>query len=199
MSLLVKICGLRNEADVLAAVEAGADAVGFVFAESVRRVTPKEAAVATASLHNDIRKVAVMCHPSNEEWQEVLLEFRPDALQTDIDDIDALEIPDTVQIIPVIREGNPLLDAELPDVFLYEGAKGGQGEVVDWQRAADIAARGKMILAGGLTPANLAQAITTTRPFGVDVCSGTESEPGVKSHELIREFIKAARAAEQDL
>lgn len=199
MSLLVKICGLRNESDVLAAVEAGADAVGFVFAESVRRVTATEAAAATASLHSDIRKVAVMHHPSNEEWQDVLLGFRPDALQTDIDDFEALDMPDIVQRIPVVREGNPLLDAELPDVFLYEGAKGGQGEVVDWQRAADIAARGKMILAGGLTPANLAQAITTVRPFGVDVCSGTESEPGEKNHELIREFVKAARVAEQDL
>ena len=67
MSLLVKICGLRSESDVLAAVEAGADAVGFVFAESVRRVTPTEAAEASASLHSDIRKVAVMRHPSNDK------------------------------------------------------------------------------------------------------------------------------------
>jgi phosphoribosylanthranilate isomerase len=199
MSLLVKICGLRTEADVLAAVEAGADAVGFVFAKSVRRVTAEEAAAATASLHSDIRKVAVMLHPSNEEWQDVLLEFRPDALQTDIEDIEALDIPDTVQIIPVIREGNPVLDGGLPDVFLYEGASSGQGEVVDWQRAAAVAGRGKMILAGGLSAANLSEAIESVHPFGVDVSSAVESEPGVKSHELIREFIKAARAAEQDL
>ena len=199
MSLLVKICGLRSESDVLAAVDAGADAVGFVFAESVRRVTPAEAAEATASLHNDIRKVAVMRHPSNEEWQEVLLEFRPDALQTDIEDFEALDVPDTVQIIPVIREGSPLLDAELPDVFLYEGVNSGQGEVVDWQRAASIAARGKMILAGGLSVANLGEAIASVRPFGIDVSSAVESEPGRKSPELIREFIEAARAAEQDL
>ena len=199
MSLLVKICGLRSESDVLAAVDAGADAVGFVFAESVRRVTPAEAAEATASLHSDIRKVAVMRHPSNEEWQDVLLAFRPDALQTDIDDIDALDIPDTVQIIPVIREGSPTLDADLPDVFLYEGANSGQGKVVDWRRAADIAARGRMILAGGLTAANLGEAITSVRPFGVDVSSAVESEPGRKSPELIREFVNAARAAEQDL
>ena len=199
MSLLVKICGLRSESDVLAAVEAGADAVGFVFAESVRRVTPTEAAEASASLHSDIRKVAVMRHPSNEEWQDVLLTFRPDALQTDLDDIETLEIPDTVQIIPVIREGSAALDAELPDVFLYEGAHSGQGERVDWQCAATIAARGKMILAGGLSAANLGEAIASVRPFGVDVSSAVESEPGRKSPELIREFINAARAAEQDL
>ena len=199
MSLLIKICGLRSESDVLAAVEAGADAVGFVFAESVRQVTAAEAADATASLHNDIRKVAVMRHPINEQWQEVLLEFRPDALQTDIEDIETLDIPDTVQVIPVLREGDALLDADLPDVFLYEGANSGQGEVVDWQRAASIATRGKMILAGGLSSANLGEAIASVRPFGVDVSSAVESEPGRKSPELIREFIKAARAAEQDL
>lgn len=199
MSLLVKICGLRSEADVLAAGEAGADAVGFVFAKSARRVTTEAAAAATASLHNDIRKVAVMRHPSNEEWQEVLLEFRPDALQTDIEDIEALDIPDTVQIIPVIREGNPVLDGDLPDVFLYEGANSGRGEVVDWQCAAAIAERGKMILAGGLSAENIGEAIASVHPFGVDVSSAVESEPGRKSPELIREFINAARAAEQDL
>lgn len=199
MSLLVKICGLRNESDVLAAVEAGADAVGFVFAESVRRVTVAEAAIATASLHSDIRKVAVMRHPSNEEWQDVLLEFRPDALQTDIEDVDGLDVPDNVQIIPVIREGSAALDAELPDVFLYEGANSGQGELVDWQRAAIIAERGRLILAGGLSAENIGEAIASVRPFGVDVSSAVESEPGRKSPELMREFINAARAAEQDL
>jgi len=103
MNLLVKICGLRSEADVAAAVEAGADAVGFVFAESVRRVTATEAAEATEKMHNDIRKVAVMRHPSNEEWQDILLEFRPDVLQTDIEDFALLDVPDTVQRFPVIR------------------------------------------------------------------------------------------------
>ena len=199
MSLLVKICGLRNEADVIAAIEAGADAVGFVFADSVRKISAREAAAATANMHEDTRKVAVMRHPTNDEWQDVLLEFRPDALQTDIQDFETLDIPDTVQMIPVIREGNPVLDADLPDVFLYEGANSGQGEVVDWQRAAAIAERGKMILAGGLSAANLSNAIASVRPFGVDVSSAVESEPGVKSHELIREFINAARVAEQKL
>ena len=118
MSVLVKICGLRNAADVTAAAEAGADAIGFVFAKSVRRVTAAEAAEATAQLHSDIRKVAVMRHPSDEEWSEVLLEFRPDLLQTDIEDFETLDVPDTVQQLPVIREGHVALNEELPDVFL---------------------------------------------------------------------------------
>lgn len=199
MSVLVKICGLRSEADVNVAVEQGAEAVGFVFAESVRRVTPAEAAAATANLHNDIRKVAVMRHPTNEEWQDVLIGFRPDVLQTDIEDFASLEVPDTVQCLPVIREGNPVLDGELPDVFLYEGAKSGAGETVDWHKAARVAERGRMILAGGLDPDNVTAAIRSVRAFGVDVSSGVESEPGIKSAEKIAAFIQAVRAAEKDL
>ncbi len=197
MNVLVKICGLRNAADVTAAVDAGADAIGFVFAESVRRVTPAEAAEATAQLRTDIRKVAVMRHPSDEEWQEVLLEFRPDLLQTDIEDFETLDVPDAVQRLPVIREGHVVLNEELPDVFIYEGASSGQGEVVDWECAAGIAERGKMILAGGLSAQNIGEAIATVRPFGVDVSSGVETEPGVKNPEQIQEFIDAVRAAEQ--
>jgi len=199
MSLLVKICGLRTESDVNVAVEAGADAVGFVFAKSVRRVTPQEAAAAAASLRSDVRKVAVMRHPSNDEWQEVLLAFRPDVLQTDIEDFESLLVPDTVQCLPVIREGSTALAADLPDVFLYEGGNSGQGETVDWGKAAEVASRGRLVLAGGLNAANLGDAVTIVRPFGVDVSSAVESEPGVKSATLIREFIDAARAAEQRL
>jgi len=199
MSLLVKICGLRSESDVNVAVDAGADAVGFVFAKSVRQVTAQEAVAATANMRNDIRKVAVMRHPSNDEWQEVLLEFRPDVLQTDIEDFELLEVPDTVLCLPVIREGSPALERNLPDVFLYEGGRSGQGETVDWQKAGEVALRGRMVLAGGLSAENLSEAIAIVCPFGVDVSSTVESEPGVKSPELIREFIDVARVAEQQL
>jgi phosphoribosylanthranilate isomerase len=199
MSLLVKICGLRNIADVEVAIDAGANAVGFVFAESVRRISPQEAAIATANMRDDIRKVAVMRHPTNEEWQDVLVNFRPDVLQTDIEDFETLDVPATVQCLPVIREGNPLLKGDLPDVFLYEGAKSGRGETVDWEMAEAIARRGRMLLAGGLSAKNMSEAVAAVRPFGVDVSSAVESEPGIKSPELIREFINAVRTAEQQL
>ena len=88
MSLLVKICGLRKADDVKAAVSAGADAVGFVFAESVRRVSPSEALKLTQYLPKRVRRVAVMRHPTQSEWQEVLDTFSPDVLQTDIDDFE---------------------------------------------------------------------------------------------------------------
>ncbi|MDX1509483.1 MAG: phosphoribosylanthranilate isomerase [Woeseiaceae bacterium] len=196
MSVLVKICGLSSAADVEAAVDAGANAVGFVFAESVRRVLVEQAAAATAQLRNDVRKVAVMRHPTADEWRDVLLTFRPDVLQTDIGDFDALDVPDSVVKLPVIREGDAAADGDLPDVFVYEGRQSGAGVAVDWQRAAEIAKRGTMILAGGISAANVAEAIATVRPFGVDVSSAVESEPGRKDPALIREFIDAVRAAE---
>ncbi|MCK5326505.1 MAG: phosphoribosylanthranilate isomerase [Woeseiaceae bacterium] len=196
MSLLVKICGLRNAADVSAAITAGADAVGFVFAESVRRVTPGEARDATAGVGQDVRRVAVMRHPGNEEWLAVLETFAPDVLQTDIDDFDSLDVPDDIECWPVIREAHPALDKPLPDTFLYEGRNSGLGQTVDWERAALIAARGNMILAGGLSAANVAEAVQTVNPRGVDVSSAVESAPGQKDPDLIHSFISAVRAAE---
>ncbi len=197
MSLLVKICGLRKADDVKAAVSAGADAVGFVFAESVRRVAPAEASKLTRYLPKRVRRVAVMRHPSQSEWQAVLETFSPDVLQTDIDDFESLEVPDSVERWPVIREGYAGIDGKLPAVFLYEGRRSGAGQTVDWPRAAEVAKRGRMILAGGLGVDNIATAIRTVHPHGVDVSSGVESRPGRKDPGLIQLFIKAARAAER--
>lgn len=197
MSLMVKICGLRNADNVKAAVKAGADAVGFVFAESIRRVTPAQAARATQYLPKRVHRVAVMRHPTPEEWQSVLETFSPDVLQTDIDDFETLDVPDGVVRWPVIREGHPSIEGDLPDVFLYEGVRSGVGQTVDWQRAASIARRGRMILAGGLGVDNIATAIRTVHPWGVDVSSAVEAVPGRKDPGLISLFIKAARAVEK--
>ena len=199
--MFVKICGLRAKEHVDAAVEAGANAVGFVFAESVRRVAPRHAATISADVPDPIKRVAVMLHPSAEEWQDVLAEFAPDVLQTDFEDIAVLDIPNDLECWPVLRQGNRVADTlglgiKVTDTFLYEGAKSGAGETVDWARAAEVAKQGNMILAGGLSAANVAEAVRIVRPFGVDVSSAVESAPGVKDPELIREFISAARAAE---
>jgi len=202
--MFVKICGLSRAEHVQAAVAAGADAVGFVFAESVRRVEPPQAAALAKEVPDTVRKVAVMLHPTNEEWQRVLREFSPDVLQTDAEDFPGLDVPDAIECWPVYREGNRATDTfgtdqAAPGTFLYEGAKSGQGETVDWSRAADIARRGNMILAGGLGADNVAEAIATVRPFGVDVSSAVESAPGVKDPVLIKEFVMAARAAGKDV
>jgi phosphoribosylanthranilate isomerase len=194
MSVLVKICGLRDAATAAAAVQAGAGAVGFVFAESPRRVTPGQARAAAAELPRDVLRVAVMLHPSQDEWRRVLDEFGPDVLQTDAEDFDGLDVPRQVLRWPVIREG--AAGQELPEVFVYEGARSGRGETVDWERAAEFARRGRMILAGGLSADNVGAAIRATGPWGVDTSSAVESAPGVKDVELIRRFIGAVRAAE---
>ncbi len=197
MTLLIKICGLKTEADVGAAVAAGADAIGFVFADSVRRVTPANARSAAAAAPESVLRVAVMRHPAPAQWREVLDGFAPDVLQTDSEDFDGLDVPPGVRRWPVYREGRVDDDVPLPSEFLYEGLRSGAGETVDWQRAAAVARRGNMILAGGLNPANVGDAVAAVRPGGVDVSSGVESAPGVKDALRIQEFINAARAAEQ--
>lgn len=197
MNTFVKICGLRDDADVKAAVAAGANAVGFVFAESVRRVTPEQARIATQELPTAVRKVAVMRHPTNEECRAIIEEFDPDVIQTDAEDFATLQIPEHIECWPVIREGQESVEA--PDLYVYEGASSGSGRTVDWSRAAEVARHGRMILAGGLAEDNVRVAIQTVRPWGVDVSSGVESLPGNKDHELIKRFISAVRAAEKEL
>jgi phosphoribosylanthranilate isomerase len=199
MNILVKICGLRDAQQVAAAVDAGADAIGFVFANSVRRISPQDAVQLAAEIPATIRRVAVMRHPANDEWAEVREVFRPDVLQTDAKDFADLDVPDGISRWPVLRQGLPFVDDDLDGEFIYEGAKSGQGEVVDWSRAAELATHRQMILAGGLSPANVATAVRTVKPYGVDVSSGVESHPGVKDSDLIRQFIGAVRAAESSL
>ena len=197
MTLLVKICGLSQVEHVDAAIDAGADALGFVFAKSVREVTPQQAARLTASVPSRVKRVAVMLHPSNEDWQQVLTAFSPDVLQSDADDFSMLDVPTSIERWPVYREGGIKPSADIP--YVFEGPKSGQGETVDWSQAATLAVHGNMILAGGLGAFNVAEAIATVRPYGVDVSSAVESAPGHKDSHLIRAFISAARAAEKNL
>ena len=196
MSVFVKICGLRDAETVAAVVAAGAHAVGFVFAESPRRVTVEEAVAATRELPQGVRRVAVMRHPSEQEWAAVRDGFAPDVLQTDIADFDHLDVPETISRWPVIREGDVITG--WPAEFVYEGRQSGVGQTVDWQSAREVATRGRMVLAGGLDLNNVAMAINVVRPFGVDVSSGVESAPGIKDPALIRAFTSAVRTAEKE-
>lgn len=197
MSVFIKICGIRDAATAAAAVDAGADAIGFVFAKSVRQVSATEAREAASGIPVGIKRIAVMKHPHAEDWEDVLRGFEPDVLQTDIGDYASLDVPARIAKWPVIREGDTV--TEWPDVFVYEGRQSGAGETVDWDEAARVAQKGRMILAGGLDAGNVVEAIRTTRPWGVDVSSGVESRPGKKDAEKIREFISAVRAAEQEV
>lgn len=198
--MFVKICGLSTEEHVRVAVEAGADAVGFVFADSVRKVAPAHAAAISKSVPDTVKKVAVMLHPSAEELRSVLEEFEPDILQADVGGLAGLDIPKHIECWPVLRESSTITSfivavLQSSENFLFEGPRSGSGETVDWDVAAKVAAQGEMILAGGLGVDNVGEAIETVRPFGVDVSSGVENAPGQKDPELIRKFIGAAKAA----
>lgn len=194
MSTLVKICGLTDRTDVDAVVNAGADAAGFVFAKSVRRVSVERALDISRRMPKDMLRVAVMLHPTQEDWQIVAEGFVPDVLQTDAADFDYLEVAGHIQRWPVFREGQDLNARGMPDTFVYEGRKSGRGETVDWQAAASFAAGKKMILAGGLGPNNVAEAIRQVRPFGVDVSSAVEALPGRKDVKKIAAFVAAAKS-----
>lgn len=198
MSTFVKICGLRTPEAVAAAVAAGADALGFVFADSPRRVTPAEARALCAGVPGHVLRVAVMRHPSPAEWQAVAETFAPDWLQTDAGDLPALVLPPGVRSLPVFRD-RPDFDpaaAAGADLVLFEAAESGQGAAADRGRAAALARRTRVILAGGLNPDNVAEAIRAVRPHGVDVSSGVESARGIKDLGRIAAFIAAVRAVE---
>lgn len=198
MSLLVKICGLTHVDDVAAAVEAGADALGFVFAPSKRQTTPEHAASIGRSIPDHVLRVAVMLHPSAEHWQAVFDVFAPDVLQTDAEDYASLDVPASIRRWPVYRQGGMPVVASASAEYVYEGPKSGQGETVDWQQAATIARKGRMILAGGLGPENVAEAVAAVRPWGVDASSSLERRPGRKDADRMAAYVAAAKAADTD-
>ncbi len=198
--MFVKICGLKSELAVQAAIDAGADALGFVFAESPRRVTPELARELTRNVPADIARVAVMLRPSVEEWNQVRDVFQPDWLQSEVSDFELLDVPDQIGCLPVYRDKNAT-DFEQesiawPDHMLFEGARSGVGLQPNWEHAAQIARKTCLVLAGGLDPDNVREAIIQVRPWGVDVSSGVETSPGVKDPGKIAAFLQAARDAE---
>lgn len=193
MSVWVKICGLTTEEGVEAAIEAGADAIGFVFAPSKRRVSAQRAVELSRSAPSHIKRVAVMQHPSQALLDEVWDVFHPDVLQTDCEDLDALAVPAEWAVMPVLRAGHEL-PAKLPRRMLFEGPVSGVGATADWKVAAALAQRNELVLAGGLNSDNVGAAIEAVGPFGVDVSSGVEREPGIKDATKIYEFVRAARA-----
>jgi len=190
----IKICGLTNAVAVAAALEAGVDAIGFVFSASVRQVTAERAAELARGTRQRVICVAVTQHPTQQLVDEIERGFQPDLLQTDIEDYAALKLPRRMLRLPVVRDG-AVARADYPPRLLFEGPRSGSGDISDWQRAAELAPHTKLVLAGGLTAANVAAAIRSVRPYGVDVSSGVESRPGVKSAARISEFVQAARAA----
>jgi phosphoribosylanthranilate isomerase len=190
----IKICGLTSAEGVAAALALQVDALGFVFADSVRRVSPGQALALASPARSRAACVAVMRHPTQALIDEVLEVLRPDALQADIAGLARLRLPVGLPVLPVVRAA-ATVPAPLPARLLFEGPVSGVGALSDWQAAAALARRTQVVLAGGLTPANVATAIRAVRPFGVDVSSGVEAAPGQKSPALIESFVLGARCA----
>jgi phosphoribosylanthranilate isomerase len=196
--LWIKICGLRTPGAIEAAAQAGADAVGFVFhAGSPRNLEPAAAQELQRAVPAGVERVAVFLRPSQAMVDAVLEAIAPDWLQADATDLEGLRLPPRQRVLPVLRSA-PAGSTPLAARCLFESARSGAGERADWSAAAVLARATQLVLAGGLDPANVAQAVRAVRPFGVDVSSGVERERGVKDEQLIREFIRAARAAERD-
>jgi phosphoribosylanthranilate isomerase len=205
----VKICGLTNAADAVAAAEAGADALGFIFfVGSKRHVTLPDAAAIIRELPPLISKIGVFVNATPEEIRRAVAETGIDTLQ-----LHGEETPEfCAQFAPLkvvkafrLRERDSLREclnypahAWLLDSHV-EGSRGGTGVACDWEVAAEAARLNRrVILAGGLQVETVAEAVRRVRPFGVDVSSGVESRLRQKDHAKIRAFILAARAAEAD-
>lgn len=205
MSVRVKICGLTNVDDAMTAVEAGADALGFVlYKESARCIASDLARDIVRSVPPFVSTVGLFVNQPTQ-WVRVIAErCGVDALQFQGDEtpaycdgfaqraIKAIRVKDraSLDIMEGYRVRAFVLDA------YREGEYGGTGQTFDWDLAVAAKAHGRIILAGGLTPDNVAEAIRRVRPFAVDVSSGVEgSTRGVKDHGKIRAFIQAAKGA----
>ncbi|MGH8202394.1 MAG: phosphoribosylanthranilate isomerase [Steroidobacteraceae bacterium] len=190
----IKICGITTAQAVAAALAARVDAIGFVFADSPRQLTLEDAVALAAPARGLARCVAVTRHPSQRHLDDVLDVFRPDVLQTDSEDLQGLVLPQQLELLPVFRGWEPS-QGKLPPRLLFEGLTSGSGTPCDWTTAQRVARRTQLVLAGGLDAWNVAAAIGAVRPFGVDVSSGVEERPGVKSPDEVVRFAAAARAA----
>jgi phosphoribosylanthranilate isomerase len=203
--MFVKICGITTKEAAYAAVEAEADFIGFVFAESKRKITPAEAREITSSLPSSIKKVGVFVNEPVDTILEVAKTARLDVIQLhgeeSPDMIDALPYK-VIKAIPATQDALKKIDTySKADYFLidspYGKYRGGNGKTFDW-KLLDTASidRSKLILAGGLDALNVRKAIQQIAPSGVDVSSGVETN-GKKDHEKIRAFISQAKQIER--
>ena len=199
----VKVCGMTSLKDALVAVEVGADAVGFIFyKKSPRSVTMKTVREIVLELPPFVDTVGVFVDETAEQVNKIADYCNLDIIQLHGDEsptfckkirrkvIKAFRIKDMQSVKKI---SNFQVSGFLLDTF-SEKLHGGTGKVFDWNLALPAKKFGPVIMAGGLTPNNVQQAVRQIRPYGVDVCSGVESEPGIKDHKKVRAFLKNANA-----
>jgi phosphoribosylanthranilate isomerase len=192
--MIVKVCGITNREDALAAVEAGASAIGFNFyRESPRYISPTGAAMIAEKIPANVWKVGVFVHEGPESIARIVLDAGLDVVQ-----LHGTAQARGIRIWRGYQADESLLDQvvtqEQPEALLIDTPSkelyGGTGETFDWTLAKDLQIRA--IIAGGLDADNVQQAIEQAQPWGVDACSRIERAPGLKDHEKMRRFIHAA-------
>ena len=197
----VKLCGMTRVEDVRAACALGVDAVGFVLAESKRRADPALVARAVAESPSSVRSVAVFRDQPLDDVLALVGATGVDGVQ--------LHGSESIDFAVAVREVCELLivamdvdDPRLADIgsfpcdaLLLDASTPGSGAPFDWSRVGDLPERVRVVLAGGLGPDNVADAIRAVRPWGVDVASGVESSPGVKDRDAMARFVRSAREA----
>jgi len=201
--MLVKICGITRLTDATHAVACGVDALGFVFwPKSPRYIAPDRAVDIIATLPPSVTTVGVFVNESVDGIRAIVERTGIGVVQLHGD-----ETPDYASALgrPVwraftVERAEAMSSAWPPDTTVLVDAsdpvrRGGTGMKVDWRQAAGIARAHRIVLAGGLTPENVVEAIETVRPYGVDVSSGVEDSPGVKNVDKIERFLTGARSA----
>jgi phosphoribosylanthranilate isomerase len=200
--MFVKICGITSEEDALLAVAMGADAVGFVFAPSTRQVSAALTRDIVRRLPPEVLTVGVFRDDAPSRVVQVCQQTGLKAAQ--LHGHESVEDTHIVKggvglVIKGFAAGSPMLDRLVDfkaDAVLIDAPRPGAGEVFDWTLAEGLPSRGRIVLAGGLTPANVADAVVRVRPWGVDVSSGVEVAPGRKDPVKVRAFVHEAKRAE---
>ena len=199
--MLVKICGITRMEDAEAAVAAGAGAIGFVFwPQSPRCIDPHRARAIAAALPPFVTAVGVFVNQPLDEVNGVASLVRLGAVQLHGDETPEFAAAVSSPVIKAVSVGGVDMRAWPSRVRLLldvhdPAARGGTGRTIDWTAAADLAARREILLAGGLTPDNVADAVARVRPFGIDVSSGVERAPGIKDHRRLRALFEAVHDA----
>jgi phosphoribosylanthranilate isomerase len=214
----IKICGITNLEDALVAADAGADAVGFVFYEkSPRNVSPDTALEISRHLSGRIERVGVFVNQNEDVLCAVgddaaltAVQLHGDNEQPHVADLVVARRPLKILVGVSMHRPNPngwaaAWDSKNVFAFLADSGSpaklGGTGETFDWQASLDALQKmkelGRLVLAGGLTPNNVSEAIRMTKPWGVDVSSGVEASPGKKDPEKVRAFIRAVRETDK--
>jgi phosphoribosylanthranilate isomerase len=205
----IKICGITRPEDAAAAVNAGADAIGMVFALSSRQVTLEQAAAIAAAVPPPVARIGVFVDAGGPFVADAVAAGKLTSVQFCGDESPAQCMNAPVECIKVLRVGTEFgwsaaepfrgLAAALLLDTQVTGKAGGTAKTFAWHSVGEAPGWARVFVAGGLNPSNVGEVIAALHPFGVDVSSGVESTPGIKDHALIEAFVAAVHAADQEV